>query len=403
MSDPVVDGVDAASGIVAKLNGGRTVLLPNEPNPAASPLQSTLTARYLLPAWGELEAFFLAVRASVDPQLERKQPTKLGKPYPLGQCLEITQAVQQRLRCVDDLPVSDMAALGRTAFCAFLRAGGTLRQVWGDLRGQYFQNAFQLGALYLDVSNDTVTSTKPKVEMLPFADAQFVPIADFVHFTRIAERYWKGDIYPNHALPALAPYFPLIHISPQGTIQLRDGADYMMALVTGGRFQPSEEVLRAPAMPATVFDAVAHALGGAKLKLAVSAGAGRRQALDFCRDYRARRWHQSQAQTAQALQAAQRANLRMAQWHSAAIDASSPPLHAKSPQGAPSTSTITIDRREYDLDTLSDEAKAQLRSLQFVDAEVARMRSQIAVLQTARMAYSKALQAALRSVVKQTT
>lgn len=58
-------------------------------------------------------------------------------------------------------------------------------------------------------------------------------------------------------------------------------------------------------------------------------------------------------------------------------------------------SNITIDNQDYDLDHLSDEAKAQLQSLQFVDAELARLGAQTAVLQTARMAYSKALQAAL--------
>lgn len=64
-------------------------------------------------------------------------------------------------------------------------------------------------------------------------------------------------------------------------------------------------------------------------------------------------------------------------------------------------SQITIDNRPYDLDTLSDDAKAQLQSLQFVDAELARLQAQAAVLQTARMAYSKALQAALPSVLEQ--
>ena len=63
--------------------------------------------------------------------------------------------------------------------------------------------------------------------------------------------------------------------------------------------------------------------------------------------------------------------------------------------------TITINNHTYDLDTLSAEAKAQLQSLQFVDAEFARLQAQTAVLQTARMAYSKALQAALPSVLEQ--
>ena len=57
--------------------------------------------------------------------------------------------------------------------------------------------------------------------------------------------------------------------------------------------------------------------------------------------------------------------------------------------------TIKIDEKEYDLDHLSDEAKAQLASLQFVDAELQRLNARAAVLQTARIAYSKALNEAL--------
>ena len=56
---------------------------------------------------------------------------------------------------------------------------------------------------------------------------------------------------------------------------------------------------------------------------------------------------------------------------------------------------ITIDNKEYALDSLSCEAKAQLASIQFVDNELARLQAQAAALQTARMAYSKALQEAL--------
>ena len=57
--------------------------------------------------------------------------------------------------------------------------------------------------------------------------------------------------------------------------------------------------------------------------------------------------------------------------------------------------TIKIDNVEYDTDKLSDEAKTQLVSLQFCDQELARLQAQTAAYQTARMAYAKALQAAL--------
>jgi len=60
--------------------------------------------------------------------------------------------------------------------------------------------------------------------------------------------------------------------------------------------------------------------------------------------------------------------------------------------------TINIDNKEYDLDSLSDEAKAQLISMQFCDQELARLQAQAAALQTARMAYSNALKGLLPAV-----
>ena len=57
--------------------------------------------------------------------------------------------------------------------------------------------------------------------------------------------------------------------------------------------------------------------------------------------------------------------------------------------------TIKIDDKEYELDQLSDAARAQLASLQFVDSELQRLNAKAAVLQTARAAYSKALNEAL--------
>ena len=58
--------------------------------------------------------------------------------------------------------------------------------------------------------------------------------------------------------------------------------------------------------------------------------------------------------------------------------------------------SITIDGKEYETDDMSDEAKAQLQSLQFVDNEIAREQMKLAALQTARNAYAQALQSALK-------
>ncbi len=63
--------------------------------------------------------------------------------------------------------------------------------------------------------------------------------------------------------------------------------------------------------------------------------------------------------------------------------------------------TIKIDNVDYDTDTLSNEAKAQLISMQFCDQELARLQAQAAAYQTARQAYAKALQAALPTPLEQ--
>ena len=53
---------------------------------------------------------------------------------------------------------------------------------------------------------------------------------------------------------------------------------------------------------------------------------------------------------------------------------------------------ITIDNLEYDTESLSPEAMAQLQSIQFVDSEVSQLTNRIAAMNTARNAYATALQ-----------
>ena len=57
--------------------------------------------------------------------------------------------------------------------------------------------------------------------------------------------------------------------------------------------------------------------------------------------------------------------------------------------------TLKIDNKEYNLDTLSEECKVQLASIQFVEQELARLQAQAAVLQTAKAAYLQGLKASL--------
>ena len=49
--------------------------------------------------------------------------------------------------------------------------------------------------------------------------------------------------------------------------------------------------------------------------------------------------------------------------------------------------TVTVDGKEYDINTISDNAKNIIANIQFADQELARLRLQNAALQTARQAY----------------
>ena len=56
---------------------------------------------------------------------------------------------------------------------------------------------------------------------------------------------------------------------------------------------------------------------------------------------------------------------------------------------------ITIDGIEYNTEDLTDNGKAQLASLQFLEAQMNKLKSEIAVYQTARASYVSALKAEL--------
>jgi len=58
---------------------------------------------------------------------------------------------------------------------------------------------------------------------------------------------------------------------------------------------------------------------------------------------------------------------------------------------------ITIDGIEYNTEDLSDNGKAQLASLQFLEVQMKKLQNEIAVFKTARAAYITALKAELEN------
>jgi hypothetical protein len=237
--------------------------------------QAELTARLLAGRTDEIEAYFLALRAEVDATLSVRLPVAAGKAYPYGRCEEITREVHARLLPRLRAPQAPV----EQALHDFVAQGGAARTVWGVLREQYFQNAFQFGALYVDVSNDTVFVTKPKVEILPIESAGLVSVRDLAHFRQTAERYWGAAVYANHRLPTLAPLLPVITASPGRLLPgLQSACDYMIDFMCHDRFQQAEAWLAdGPAPPDDMV------LAGAPADLLPWTGDPRAEAVEACR------------------------------------------------------------------------------------------------------------------------
>ncbi|MGZ5051973.1 MAG: hypothetical protein ACXWF8_04670 [Methylobacter sp.] len=216
--------------------------------------QHALTQHYLTNRIDELTAYFLALRSQIDTVLSPKLPAAAGKAYPYGRCEEITRELYTRLAPRLHQPAMPI----EQALRDFMSEGGTVRTVWGVLRKQYFQNALQIGGLYIDVANDTVDVTKPRVEILPIEASGLSSVRDLAHFRQIAESYWGATIYANHLLPSLAPLLPMVSVSP-GRLKpgLQSACDYMIAMMCRDGFVQAEAWLReGPTPPHDVAQAI---------------------------------------------------------------------------------------------------------------------------------------------------
>lgn len=212
-----------------------TELLPQEMTPV-TPFMQMLTERHLMPHLDALAASLQELRRGIDAKLQPAMPEFFGKPYPLGRCEPIARYALTLLSEALQKPASP----GMTMLRNFVLAGGEIRPIWGVLRGRYFQNALQMGALYVDVANDTVDPAKPQIEILPLAESGMESVRDAAHCATIAASYWQAEVYANHVIPSLAPILPLLTLAPNQPPTLQLACDYMIALFMRDGFRNAE-------------------------------------------------------------------------------------------------------------------------------------------------------------------
>jgi hypothetical protein len=256
-------------------------LLPQQIHPVDA-RQKELTDRLLLPQTDALMEYFLGVRRELDRTFSVQLPPAGGKPYPYGRCEEITGAVLAHLQRALQAPRHPVEHILRE----FLLAGGAVRSIWGVLRGIYFQNALQFGGLYIDVSNDTVVVTKPKVEILPIEACGLENVRDIDHFVATAASYWGASIFANTLVPGLAPILPMITVAPGKLLPgLQSACDYMIELMCRDEFRQAEAWLLAAPEPSE--DAREFITRTLPPDLAAKTIDGRGEALAACRAARA--------------------------------------------------------------------------------------------------------------------
>lgn len=228
--------------------------------------QEELTRRVLLPAMAQIERNALRVRQAIDVELRRRPPeihhadnaadphAPTASNYPIGQCAAIRDRGFQILGCDPEIR-------------SMISQGLLFKRVYIILKGLYFQNALQLGNVYLDIANDTVEASKPCLEWMPIADVDYVNLEDLDVLANVAERYHRCRVYPNQVFPLLAPVVPFLAVREDGRLDLLDFQDTFFLKDLGDglkRFRAwltrDGEWMRRP-LPEPYLDALKRRLG----------------------------------------------------------------------------------------------------------------------------------------------
>ena len=147
----------------------------------------------------------LEFKRKIDSNIEQYGKKALLK-YPKGACYFITHSLY-------DTILKEMKERSDLFFLKeFISEGGVFKTIWGQLKGDFFQTAFQLGSYYVDSSNDTVVITKPKIEIAVISESGFKNVDNLFEFKAIKEKYHQLEAYPNVYFPNLAVYLPFFFV-----------------------------------------------------------------------------------------------------------------------------------------------------------------------------------------------
>ncbi len=203
--------------------------------------QEAPTVRRLLPHMAAIVERLHFHRAAVDGVFFAKRDAKrrastatAGEAgladYPLGFCGAIRDQVVERL-------------IADPQFRELIGPDVVLKKVFILLKGVYFQNALQLGNLYVDVANDTVSLDKPKIEWLRIAEVDYENADSWAAVAAVGRKYYEVELYPNFLFPLAFPSAPYFAIRASGRIDLFQAQNVIFLKDLGDGFKRAHALL----------------------------------------------------------------------------------------------------------------------------------------------------------------
>jgi hypothetical protein len=214
------------------------------------PDQEAPTRRRLLPQIDAIVDRLRVHRAAVDEAFEKKRAglgadagstavagEALLANYPVGFCSVIRDQVFERV-------VADRE------FHALIGPEVVLKKIFVLLKGCYFQNALQLGNLYVDVANDTVFVEKPKLEWARIEEVDYQNADDWPAVAAVGRRYYDVELYPNFLFPLAFPAVPYLAIRASGRIDFFQAQNFVFLKDLGDGLRRARALLDDPAFAA---------------------------------------------------------------------------------------------------------------------------------------------------------
>lgn len=199
-------------------------------------LQGELSRRWLDPVLPDFLRDVGNARRETDIEL-RKRYARLQsregfdiRTYPVGWCRQIRDGVWARIKSSPLLQ-------------SLTRQGLVFRKVFVVQRGQFFQNALQLGDRFLDAANDAVDARKPPVVCLTLSEAGVADLDSWPQFAAVAQPYNRVRLLPNRWFPLVFPVMPFLAIRESGLVEGLYQQDQLFLLDVGDHFRRARELL----------------------------------------------------------------------------------------------------------------------------------------------------------------